>query len=266
VLGINQTAKKIELAKLWEQYSQTKDLALRETLILQYVPLVKYVADRIAIGLPNYLDKGDLINYGILGLIEALERFNLNRGVKFETYALARIRGSIFDGLNTMDWFPASLRAKMRKLEKAYSFLENELGRPAKDEEVAAYLEISEQKLDSLLLDVSYLTLISLDEILPNGDSDNKELTLKDSLQDEKLPSLTANLEFVEVKNILAKSINKLPAQEKMLISLYYYEGLTMKEISQVMEVSNSRISQLHSKAVLRLRGSLSRLKSSLFG
>jgi len=261
---MKQEANKLDIAKLWKDYQQTKDRVLREALILQYTPLVKYIAERIAIGLPNYLDSNDLVNYGILGLMEAIERFDLDRGVKFETYALARIRGAVFDGLNLMDWFPASLRAKMRKLEKAYQALEQKLGRPANDKEVADFLEIDEKKLANLLLEVSYLTLGSLDEVWNGGENENKDLTLKDSLEDPNTPNPTAELEFQDVKKILAKSIDKLPPQEKLLVSLYYYEGLTAKEISQVMEVSSSRISQLHSKAILRLRGSLSRLKQSL--
>lgn len=256
----------MDLSKIWNQYQQTRDSILKETLILQYVPLVKYIAERIAIGLPNYLDSGDLINYGILGLIEAIERYDINRGVKFETYALARIRGAVFDGLNQMDWFPASLRAKMRKLEKAYQHLEQKLGRPASDDEIAEFLEIPKKKLETLLLEVSCLTLSSLDEVWNSGESENKELTLKDSLEDLNNPEPTAELEFQDLRLVLAKAIDKLPPQEKLLVSLYYYEGLTVKEISQIMEVSSSRISQLHSKAILRLRGSLSRLKQSLIG
>lgn len=265
-MGIKKEARKTDVLKIWKDYHQTKETAFREELILQYVPLVRYVADRIAIGLPNYLDSNDLINYGILGLIESIERFDLNRGVKFETYAIARIRGSIFDGLNLMDWFPSSLRAKMRKLEKAYQTLEQKLGRPANDEELANFLGINEKKLQILLVEVGCLTLGSLDEVWHGGHGEGKNLTLKDIIEDPSTPSPTAKLEFEDVKNILGKAINKLPPQEKLLISLYYYEGLTVKEISQVMEVSSSRISQLHTKAILRLRGSLSRMKQSLIG
>ena len=263
-MAIRPVDKKQDILKVWQSYHQTKDNALREQLILQYVPLVKYVAERIVIGLPNYLDCNDLVNYGVLGLIESIERFDPNRGIKFETYAIARIRGAVFDGLNIMDWFPSSLRAKMRKLEKAYQTLEQQIGRPASDEELADYLDLTLEKLQNLLAEVSCLTLGSLDEVWHNGDKDGKELTLKDSIEDPHNCNPTAELELEEVKKILGKSIDKLPPQEKLLVSLYYYEGLTAKEISKVMEVSSSRISQLHSKAILRLRGSLSRMKQSL--
>lgn len=263
-MAIRPVDKKNDIFKVWQNYHQTKDNTLREKLILQYVPLVKYVAERIVIGLPNYLDCNDLVNYGILGLIESIERFDPNRGVKFETYAIARIRGAIFDGLNIMDWFPASLRAKMRKLEKAYLILEQQLSRPASDGEIAIYLDMPLEKLHSLLAEVSCLTLGSLDEVWNSGDKDAKELTLKDCIEDPNSSNLSVELELEEVKKILGKAIDKLPPQEKILVSLYYYEGLTTKEISKVMEVSSSRISQLHSKAILRLRGSLSRMKQSL--
>lgn len=265
-MALKQGDRKIDISKVWQNYYQTRDSALREKLILQYVPLVKYVAERVIIGLPSYLDSNDLVNYGVLGLIESIERFDPNRGVKFETYAIARIRGAIFDGLNVMDWFPSSLRAKMRKLEKAYQALEQQLGRPAKDEELAEFMNITEEKLHTLIAEVSCLTLGSLDEVWNSGDADSKELTLKDVIEDPSNPSPTAEIELEDVKRILGKAIDKLPPQERLLVSLYYYEGLTAKEISRVMEVSSSRISQLHSKAILRLRGSLSRMKQSLIG
>lgn len=263
-MGNKLKLSKNEIIKLWNAYEATKSEEVKEKIIMYYVPLVKYVADRVVISLPAYLDSNDLLHYGILGLLEAFDRFDLKREIKFETYAMRRIRGAIFDGLGTMDWFSASLRSKMRRLEKAYSYLDQHLGRAAKDQEVADYLGITLEKLQKMLLDISCLTLTSLDSICTDPNSGDKDMTLKDLVEDPDEVNPTAQLEFAEVQDILLKAINKLSAREKLLIDLYYYEELTVKEISKIMGVSNSRISQLHSKAILRLRGSLSRLKKSL--
>lgn len=257
-------AEKVDTGPLWIAYKEQGDRSAREKLIVHYIHLVKYVAGRLAMGLPPHVDPDDLYSYGIFGLINAVERFDHIRGIKFETYAITRIRGAILDGLRAMDWVPASLRQRAKEIEEAYWRLENQLGRSATDEEVAAELGMPLEDFHRMIADLGRSQVLSLDELWPVSDGDEGEFTLKDLVGDEKAEDPFASASMSEMKRVLADAINRLPEKEKLVVSLYYYEGLTAKEISEVMELSVSRISQLHSKALLRLRGRLSRFRRAL--
>jgi len=257
--------QKVNPEDLWVRYKENKDLQARETLILSYAPLVKYVAGRLAIGLPNNVQRDDLLSYGVFGLMEALERFDYQRGIKFETYAISRIRGAIWDGLRAMDWVPYSVRQKAKELEKVYAQLEFQLGRSATDEEVCNAMNLSPSQFQRLLTETSATSLLSLDEQLGGENGDHEGLRLMDVIQDPQAQDPNAMAEYAEMKAMLAEAIDKLPERERLVIALYYYEGLTLKEIGQVLGVTESRISQMHSKAILRLRGRLSRAKKKIF-
>ena len=249
-------AKKLEL---WKQYSDTKSPAIKEKLIVEYSNIVKYIAGRLSIYFGSNVEYDDLIGYGIFGLIDAIEKFDLKKCVKFETYASLRIRGAIIDSIRELDWVPRSLRQKNKELEKAYSELENKLGHSATDKEVAERLGISIQELNKLLGEVNLSSMVSLEEFLEQ----NYEIGVSNTpgSVDEKPEGY---LEMTELREILVDAIGKLPEKEKMVVSLYYFEDLTLKEISAIMKVSESRISQLHTKGILRLRGKLARHKSIL--
>lgn len=249
--------------QLWHRYKTKKDLNAREQLILHYIHLVKYVAGRIAVSLKGYFEVDDLVSAGVYGLISAVDRFNPDRGIKFETFALARIKGAIIDWLRSLNWVPHSVRSKAKKLEKALAELENKLGRPPEDQELADYLGLDLESLNRLLHEVAPATLISFDEF---NKSDNEEegLSPEELIADAKAVDPAEHIELEELKQLLTEAIERLPEREKLVITLYYYEGLTLKEIGQVLSLSESRVSQLHTKAILRLRGRLSRRKNRL--
>lgn len=253
----------VESDKLWLMYKRGRDLGAREKLILAHAPLVKYVAGRLAMRLPASVELEDLISYGIFGLIDAIEKYNPEYNVKFETYAIARIKGSMLDGLRALDWVPHSLRQKAREVERVYAKLEGELGRSATDEEVAAALGITTDELSQLITDIGSTSIVSLDDLWYEGEGSGPIRAI-DMIEDEGAVDPQINVEFSERKRLLAEAIDKLPEREKLVVTLYYYEGLTAKEIAAALGVSQSRISQLHSKAILRLRGRLSRMKSAL--
>lgn len=253
-----------ERDRLWTMYKQAHDMSAREKLILQHAPLVKYVAGRLALRLPPNVDMEDLISYGIFGLIDAIEKYNPEYNVKFETYAIARIKGGILDGLRALDWVPHSLRQKARELERVYAKLESEFGRSATDDEVAEAMGIEPAALYQLFSDIGYTNLVSLDDLWYEGENGGSAIRAIDMIEDEDAENPQLNIEFEERKQMLAEAIGKLPEREKLMVSLYYYEGLTVREIAAVMGVSQSRVSQLHSKAILRLRGRLSRAKNVL--
>ncbi len=241
---------------LWAAYKENDDADAREQLILNYSPLVKYVAGRLSANLPQTVDTADLISYGIFGLIDAIEKFNPERGIKFETYAIARIKGAIIDELRAMDWVPRSVRARAREIENAYINLENQLKRVPNDAEVASELGISVKDLQDIFTKLSYATVTSFEELWPAGDKDDKT-DVFGMIEDEQAEDPVAMFESEEIKHILAHAIDKLPEREKLVIGLYYYEGLTLKEIGEVLGVTESRVSQLHTKSVLRLRARL---------
>jgi len=247
--------------QLWEQYKTNHDQRIKDALIMKYASFVKYVAGRIAVNLPSNVEFDDLVSYGILGLIDAIDKYDSDRNVKFKTYAKTRIRGAIFDELRVLDWTPRSIRQKARKLEKAYAKLEGKLGRDARDEEIAEYLNIDISELHKLFDETKKSLLLSLDEIFYDDEEGSSRF---DFIEDQKSDNPQSKIEEAEAKKILADAISKLSDRERMVITLYYYEELTSKEIGKILGVSDSRVSQLHTKAILRLRGRLSRIKEAL--
>jgi RNA polymerase sigma factor FliA len=245
------------VATLWREYKQSGDGQLRERLILHYSPLVKYVAGRVGVGLPPNIEQADLVSYGIFGLIDAIEKFDLERAIKFETYAISRIKGAIIDELRSIDWIPRSVRYKAREVEKAYAALEGRLHRTPTEAEVAQELGIALEDLHQIFSQVSFVNVVALDELLTAGGEKGDKLSLVDTLQDTKAEDPVQAFESEETKHLLAKAINTLPEREKIVVTLYYYEGLTLAEIGQVLGVTESRICQMHTKAVLQLRGKL---------
>ncbi|MCX7772802.1 MAG: FliA/WhiG family RNA polymerase sigma factor [Clostridia bacterium] len=245
---------------LWKKYSETRDPAIKEQLIVEYADLVKYVAGRLSIYFGSNVEYDDLVGYGVFGLIDAIDKFDLSKKVKFETYASLRIRGAVIDSIREQDWAPRSLRKKGKELEKAYFELENQLGHSATDQEVADRLGISSDDLNKLLQEVNMSQMISLEDYLEQ----NHEAGLDPLSLDRDTSQPEQRMEVVELKETLADAIDKLPEKERTVVTLYYYEELTLKEISMIMKVSESRISQLHTKAIMRMRGRLERLKSAI--
>jgi RNA polymerase sigma factor FliA len=245
------------IAELWREFKGTADQRLRERLILHYSPLVKYVAGRVGVGLPPNIEQADLVSYGIFGLIDAIEKFDISRAIKFETYAISRIKGAIIDELRSIDWIPRSVRYKAREVEKAYAALEGRLHRTPTEGEVAGELGISLDDLHTIFSQVSFVNVIALDELLNVGGERGDKMSLVDTLEDTKAEDPVAAFETEETKYLLARAINTLPEREKIVVTLYYYEGLTLAEIGQVLGVTESRICQMHTKAVLQLRGKL---------
>ncbi len=251
--------------QLWQDYKKNNNLESREKIILHYVPLVRYVAGRFAPGLKGYFEFDDLVSAGIHGLIKAVERFNPDLGFKFETYALSRIKGSIIDWLRSINWVPHSTLKKAQELEDAMWKLEQQLGRAPEDKEIADYLGLSMDEYQQLLQQTAPITLISLDDLQGSaGEDGNSNLPIQDMIPDPNAVNPESSLEYREMKETLAEAIRRLPEREALVITLYYYEGLTLKEIGRILEVSESRVSQLHTKAILRLRGKLSRKKKEL--
>jgi len=245
------------------QYSTAKQVVWTEEHIEKYLPLVKRIANRLAISLPAHVDEDDLLGYGVFGLLDALQRFDPSRGVKFETYAALRIRGSIIDGLRSMDWVPHSARQKIKRVYQGYNELETRLGRSPSLEEAAEYLEVSLEELNTMLLQGQYMTLVSLEDV-SGSDTTEANSSPLDLIADQKSQESFDWIEKEEQKKILTDAIEKLSEKEKMVIALYYREELTLKEISLIMCLSESRISQIHSQAILRLRGYLGRQKKNI--
>ena len=247
-----------ETQALWREYAKTKDQGVRDRLILTYAPLVKYVAGRLGSGLPAHVDDGDLVSYGLLGLIAAIERYEPDRDVKFETYAIARIRGSILDELRALDWVPRSVRSRARQIERAMYELESKLARAPTDAEIAAKVGISVEELEGSLTDISRSSIAALDELWTISGSGGDQFALIDTIEDEHGPEPQSAFAQTELREAVADSITRLPEREKLVITLYYYEDLTLREIGEVLGVTESRVSQLHTKAILRLKSSLS--------
>jgi RNA polymerase sigma factor FliA len=242
---------------LWVEYRRTGDPRLRDRLILTYAPLVKYVAGRLGSGLPAHVDDEDLVSYGLLGLIGAIERYDPERDVKFETYALARIRGAIIDELRALDWVPRSVRSRAREIERAIGELEARLGRAPDDEEIAGKLGIQVPELEESLAEISRTSIAALEELWTVS-SGGDQVALIDTIEDEHGINPQASLDETEVRELIGEAIARLPEREKLVITLYYYEELTLREIGEVLGVTESRVSQLHTKAILRLKARLS--------
>jgi RNA polymerase sigma factor for flagellar operon FliA len=254
---VETNVKAIELRDLWRRYKTAGDQRAREDLVIAYSPLVKYVAGRMASGLPAHVDEADLISYGLLGLINAIERFDLEREIKFETYAITRIKGAIIDELRSLDWVPRSVRQRAREIERANAKLEHRLQRAPTDEEMARELEMTVKEFQDALLQISNSTVAALDELWTVSDSSGDQVSLLDTLTDERSPDPAAVMDQTDLKDRVAQAISRLPEREKLVVALYYYENLTLREIGEVLGVTESRVSQMHTKAVLRLRSRL---------
>ncbi|MGD8191039.1 FliA/WhiG family RNA polymerase sigma factor [Brevibacillus ginsengisoli] len=258
---VNNRDKAKEFDK-WISWKEEGDKSAELELVEQFLPLVNKVANRLAIGLPSNVDRDDLISFGRFGLLDALAKFDHTRGLQFETYAMWRIRGAMIDGLRESDWIPRTVRDKAKKIEEAYTTLEQRLLRVPTDQEVSEFLGITERELQQVLYDTSLASMISIDEAV--GDEDEQKTARHSYIVDELTPSPEQVAETSSLKEVLSVSIDKLPEKERTVVSLFYFEELTLSEIAEVMSLSPSRISQLHSKAVLRLRSALSRWKSQL--
>jgi len=246
---------------LWAEYKKGKEPKLREYFIKKYAPLVKYVAGKVAVGMPHNVEFDDLVSYGTFGLLDAIEKYDPAKEVKFKTYAMTRVRGGIFDELRNVDWIPRSIRQKAKQVEKIILELENRMGRTAEDEEIAHELDIDIDEFHDLMSKISGTSLISLNDVW-HGNDENEEMVFVDTLESPEALNPDIIVEREEIKNMIVECIKKLPDREKKVVVLYYYEDLTLKEIGEVLEVTESRVSQLHTKAIMRLRGRLSQMKS----
>lgn len=244
----------------WQAWKDDGDIEAKKQLIEQYLPLVDYVTNRMAIGLPKNVMRDDLASNGVMGLIDAIEKFDYSRGLQFETYASWRIRGSIIDGLRQSDWVPRSIREKAKKVEDAYQKLEQQYLRSVTDAEISEYLEMSEKEFTTMLHEIAITTVCSLEDPIREEETETR-LSL---LVDERVKNPDHKVHEFFLKESLISGIEKLTEKERTVVSLFYYEELSLSEIAEVMSLSPSRISQLHSKAILRLRGALSRHKEQL--
>lgn len=248
------------LPELWRRCKDKKDQKARDQIISHYAYLVKITAGRVVTSVPANLERDDLVSAGIMGLIKAVDNFDTNRQVKFETYAIALIRGAILEMLREEDWVPRSVRDNVKALERTYYSLEVRFGRPATEEEVAEEMGLTTDDLQKILVNTSRANIMSLDDVLVGGSvgDGGERLHLTDVLQDESSNVLN-DVETGAMKDAMAIGIDRLPERERLVIALYYYEGLTFKEIGKILAVSESRVYQLHSQAVIRLRGYLQR-------
>ena len=245
----------------WKRYKATQDLGIRERLLTRYLPLVRQIAGRMLISLPKSVSLDELVSSGIMGLISAVDNYDPNMGFKFETYAASRIKGSIYDGLREMDWVPRSIRQKARRMEKAMEALYKELGRAPNDKEVAEKLEMNIDDYHVMLDEVSVTSLLSLDESFTNNKGDTASLS--DFLEDRGSKNIHDAMEMTELKTVTIQSLKELPEQEKLVMALYYYEEMTLKEIGMVMDISESRVSQIHTKAIMHLKHRIAETLSS---
>jgi RNA polymerase sigma factor for flagellar operon FliA len=250
--------------ELWLLYRKNKDPKLRDYFIKQYAPLVKYVAGKVAVGMPHNVEFDDLVGFGVFGLIDAIEKFDPAKHVKFKTYAVTRIRGSIFDELRSMDWVPRSIRQKTRELEETIHTLEAKLGRAATDEEIAEDMKIPLEEFQTLLLRISGTSILSLNDVWYTGNGEDN-ISIVESIEAPASLNPDIIVEKDEVKRVIVEAIQELPDKEKKVLVLYYYEDLTLKEIGQVLGVTESRISQLHTKAILRLKAKLTSIKKGIY-
>jgi len=247
--------KEVELRELWRRYKRDGDEQARDGLVVAYAPLVKFIAGRMAAGLPAHVDEGDLVSYGLIGLISAIERYEPQRQIKFETFAVARIKGAIIDELRSLDWVPRSVRSRAREVERVHAKLEAELQRTPTEEEMAAEMEMDVEEFRNVLLEIANSSVLALDDLWSFADPDGSgQLTMLDTLEDPNAADPEVEARAAEVKDRLADAIEALPERERLVIALYYYENLTLREIGEVLGVTESRVSQLHTKAVLALR------------
>ncbi len=255
--------KRMTEDELWSAYRGDKNPAIRDAFIRQYAPLVKYVAGKVAASMPNTVEFEDLVGFGVFGLLDAIEKFDPEKNVKFKTYAVTRIRGAIFDELRSIDWVPRSVRQKTKEIEDAVVNLEAKLGRPASDQEVASSMGVSEDDFMRTMLKISSTSVLSLNDVWYSGDETDK-ISIGESIESPTSMNPDSTVEREEVKRVIVQAISELPEKEKKVLVLYYYEDLTLKEIGQVLDVTESRVSQLHTKAILRLRSKLTNLRKGI--
>ena len=249
---------------LWAEFKKSKSPALRDKIIRKYMPLVKYVAGKVSVGLPASMEFDDLVGFGQFGLLDAISKYDLDKKVKFKTYAVTRIRGAIFDEMRQLDWVPRSVRQKSREIEDTISGLESRLSRPATDEEIAKEMNLSVEEYQHTVMKISGTSVLSLNDVWYSGD-DSDHLSIGDSIESPQSLNPDVQVEREEIRKVIIQAINELPEKEKMVIVLYYHEDLTFKEIGQVLDVSESRISQLHSNANLHLQAKLTNFRKGIF-
>ncbi|MFB5266595.1 FliA/WhiG family RNA polymerase sigma factor [Paenibacillus enshidis] len=253
-------AAHLNYAELWERWKEHGELEAKKQLIENYLPIVEYVSGRLAVGLPKNVSKDDLASNGVMGLIDAIEKFDYERGLQFETYASWRVRGAILDGLRQGDWVPRSVREKAKKIEDAYQKLEQKYLRTVSDEEMSSYLQVSEKEFQNMLQEVAVMSIYSLEDPIREEEAETR-LSL---LVDEKAKNPDQKVNEFYLREALVQGIEKLTEKERIVVSLLYYEDLSLSEIAEVMSLSPSRISQLHSKAILRLRATLDKQRDLL--
>jgi RNA polymerase sigma factor FliA len=242
---------------LWIKYGENHDSISQENLVKQYGYLVEQMANRMSVSIPHrIIPREDLISLGYIGLIEAIKKFDYKKGFQFETFGLWRIKGAMLDGIRKMDWVPRGLREKAKKLNSAFRHLEQTLLRSPTDEELSKYLNLSLEEVDQVISALSVSSMLSLNEPVNGNDDEGKEQIRLDQIKDDNSTSQEHQMLMIEFKNIMAESIDKMPEKEKLVISLFYYEGLSQVEIAEVLDLTKGRISQIHSKAILRLRQS----------
>jgi RNA polymerase sigma factor for flagellar operon FliA len=255
-----------ELDMIWTKFAKDKSSELRDQLITIYAPLARFVVGRLGIPPTSLLEAEDLVSYGMIGLISAIDRFDPSRGVRFEAFASVRIRGAVIDQLRSLNWLPRSAISRVRHIESTLAVLEQKLGRPAKEKEVAEEMGVSTDRYRQILLEMNS-TVLSLDAPLGSLSQEDEVTSLSELLEDHTAPGPVEQAEKQELTGILSAAVEALPEREKLLLALYYQEELTMKEISKILSVSESRVCQLHMQAVMRLRSSLSAYRSGeVFG
>jgi len=249
--------------ELWIQYRREKDPLIRDAFIKQYAPLVKYVAGKVAVGMPHNVEFDDLVGFGVFGLLDAIDKFDPEKNVKFKTYAVTRIRGAIFDELRSIDWVPRSVRQKTREVEEVIGALEAQYGRAATDQEIAKAMGMDEEEFLKTMQRISSTSILSLNDVWFSGD-ENDKVSIGDSIESPSSLNPDVIVEKEEIRRVIIDAISELPEKEKKILVLYYYEDLTLKEIGQVLEVTESRVSQLHTKAILRLRSKLTNIRKGI--
>lgn len=248
--------------ELWVKYKKEKEIKIRDYLIRKYSPLVKYVAGKVAVGKPGSVEYDDLVGFGAFGLMDAIEKFDPEKNVKFKTYAVTRIRGAIYDELRSIDWVPRSIRQKAKEVEQAIIAIEARTGKTPTDEEIAKELNLDLREFYSTMTRISGTTISSLNDNPYPGTED--KISMIDTIESPSIVNPDVSVEREAVKELVVKGINELPEKEKKVLILYYYEDLTLKEIGEVLDVTESRVSQLHTKAIIRLRAKLAEIKEGI--
>ncbi len=251
-------------AALWRAWRAGHDHRIRDRLVEQYAPLVKYVAGKVAANLPSSVDYDDLVGYGVFGLFDAIDKFDPEKHVKFKTYAVTRIRGAMYDHLREMDWVPRSVRQKAKEVEQAVMMLESRLGRPATDSEIASHMGLGIEEFAHLMSRIAGTAILSLSDIWNCG-GESERSCIGESIESPRGQNPDSSVEKEEVRRVIKQAIYELPEKEKKVLVLYYYENLTLREIGQILEVTESRISQLHTKAIIRLRAKLTSRRKGIF-